>query len=126
VAYICNPSYLGGWGQEDLDSRAANSPRDPHLQNNQRCGSSGRPPAFASVKPWIQTLVTSKKLLDNVSVCMLQILNSMWMQKKGRWNFGRKADKITVCVCMFMHVYVYMYTIFLPLDSVIKLIYKIS
>jgi hypothetical protein len=31
VAHVCNPSYLGGWGQEDKGSRPAqaNGLRDP-------------------------------------------------------------------------------------------------
>jgi hypothetical protein len=49
----CNPSYLGGWAQEDNSSRPAwlNNSQDPHLQNNLskmgwRYGSHGRVPAL--------------------------------------------------------------------------------
>jgi hypothetical protein len=36
VAHSCNPSSWGGGDQKDRSSRPAraNSPRDPHLQNN--------------------------------------------------------------------------------------------
>jgi hypothetical protein len=37
VAQVCNPSYLGGWAQENPGSRSvwASSLWDSHLQNNQ-------------------------------------------------------------------------------------------
>jgi hypothetical protein len=37
VAHAFNPNYLGGWDEEDGDSRPAwaNSPWDPHIQNKQ-------------------------------------------------------------------------------------------
>jgi hypothetical protein len=52
VAHTCNPSYLGGWDQEDQDLRPARAEfTRPHLQNNQskmdwRCDSSGSVPAL--------------------------------------------------------------------------------
>jgi hypothetical protein len=53
VAHACNPSYLGGRDQEDWGSKPV--PRLP-LQ-----GSSSKSTCLASVRPWVQTLVPSKK-----------------------------------------------------------------
>jgi hypothetical protein len=54
MAHAWNPSYLGGWNQEDQSLRPAwaNSSLDPHLQNNQskmewKYGSSSRATCFA-------------------------------------------------------------------------------
>jgi hypothetical protein len=52
VAHTCNPSYLGGWDQEDCGSRPVWA--KPHLQNNQskmnwRYG--GRIPALQARSP---------------------------------------------------------------------------
>jgi hypothetical protein len=65
VAHAYNPSYLGGWNQEDHSSRPAwaNSSQDPHLQNNQskmdwRCGSSGRAPALQERSTELKTPVS--------------------------------------------------------------------
>jgi hypothetical protein len=53
MAHSCNPSYLGGWDQEDWDLRPAqaNSSQDPiatitRAKMNWRCGSSSNAPAL--------------------------------------------------------------------------------
>jgi hypothetical protein len=62
IIHAYNPSSLGGWDQEDHDSRPAQAKtsQDPHLQNNHgkidwSYGSSGTVPALQAWSPEFKT-----------------------------------------------------------------------
>jgi hypothetical protein len=64
MVHAYNPSYFGGWDQEDRSSRLAqtNSLWDFHLQNNQSKmdWKYSLSTCFASMKAWVQTPVPPK------------------------------------------------------------------
>jgi hypothetical protein len=75
LAHMCNPSYLGGWDQEDLGFKANQGKqfkRSPHLQNNQskmdlRWDSSDRVPALQVWSPEFKPNPTKKKKKSGTS-----------------------------------------------------------
>jgi hypothetical protein len=95
VAHTCNPSYLGGWDQEDHSSRPSpeNSSQDSisriTRETDWRCGSKDRAPALQSCSPESNLQSYQKKRMRSGQMTWrLSISSPRWEGDRGltRWH----------------------------------------
>jgi hypothetical protein len=91
VAHTCNPSYLGGWDQEDhgLNPAEENSSLNPISKNHQskiewRCGSRNKAPALQEWGPEFKPVPPKKK--EEIPNCSQSTENLMWTGLRVRLN----------------------------------------